>query len=440
MRPRQLVFASHLAASPERRPVVVVGAGLAGLNCARLLAEHQVPVQVLEASSEVGGRVRSERTSDGFVLDRGFQVLFTAYPALRRAVDLRRLDLRVFDSGAAVVTPRGPTFLRDPLRHPQHAAAAFSSNVLTWTDRIRLARLGLALLAGRWEAARDVPDAGRTAEQELRALGFSDRLIESFFRPFLAGIRLRRDLSMSAAVTRFDLKMLVRGRAALPGGGMQALPSALAHALPQDAVRLRTPVLELVREGAHVRGVRTTEGEVRASAVVLATDGDSAARLAGLSAPPVSVGSTTVYLAGQVRPYRQKLLVLNALPDAFVNDTTLLDNIAPEYAPPSWHLLAAHVLNSTELDDDTIDRCARTDLARLFPHVDLPRWRTLRIVRMPQSQFAQPPCASNRVPTRTASRGLYVAGEITEDSSINGALRSGEAAARAVVTDLFPGK
>lgn len=95
----------------------------------------------------------------------------------------------------------------------------------------------------------------------------------------------------------------------------------------------------------------------------------------------------------------------------------------------------AHVLDAVDLDDATLERRVRADLGRLFPHVDFARWRTLRMARTPCSQFAQPPGARSLVATRTQWDGLYLAGEITEYSSINGALRSGEAAARAVLTD-----
>ena len=60
------------------REVVVVGAGLAGLACASALHRAGRAVRVLEASEGVGGRVRTDRV-DGFLLDRGFQVLNTGY-------------------------------------------------------------------------------------------------------------------------------------------------------------------------------------------------------------------------------------------------------------------------------------------------------------------------------------------------------------------------
>jgi phytoene dehydrogenase-like protein len=423
----------------KRAPVVVVGAGLAGLNCARLLAGAGLAVRILEASDGIGGRVRTDVTSDGFALDRGFQVLFPAYPALRRAVDLRALDLQHFDNGAAVVIPRGPVFLRDPLRHPAHAPAALTSPLLSWGDRVRLAVLALRLVAAGWDGVRDVPELPRSTLDDLRALGFSEEFIARVLRPFLGGILLRRDLSTDAAVSRFLLKMLVRGRGALPARGMQALPEALARSLPAGAVQLRRPVVGLVRAEGRVRGVQTDDGEIAASAVVLAADGDATAGLTGLDAPSVSVGSITVYLATRERPYRQRLLALNALPDPFINDAALLTNVAPAYAPAGWHLLAAHVLGAEDLDDAAIKRRARADLQRWFPHAGLAAWRFLAVVRVPRSQFPQPPGGRGRLPrARTAWPGLYLAGEITEDSSINGALRGGEAAARVVLTDFGP--
>ncbi|MCA1597966.1 MAG: FAD-dependent oxidoreductase [Chloroflexi bacterium] len=82
--------------------IIIVGAGLAGLTCAKVLHEHRQPFMILEASDGPGGRVRTDVTPSGFRLDRGFQVLFTAYPAARRHLSLGRLNLRRFDPGALI--------------------------------------------------------------------------------------------------------------------------------------------------------------------------------------------------------------------------------------------------------------------------------------------------------------------------------------------------
>lgn len=66
----------------EERRAIVVGAGIAGLTAARRLAEAGCSVIILEASDDVGGRIRSD-VVDGFILDRGFQVFIEAYPQCR---------------------------------------------------------------------------------------------------------------------------------------------------------------------------------------------------------------------------------------------------------------------------------------------------------------------------------------------------------------------
>ncbi len=81
--------------------VIVVGAGLAGLTCAKALREGGAGVTAFEASDGVGGRVRTDE-KDGFLLDRGVQAYFTAYPVARRHLDHARLDLRAFDPGAII--------------------------------------------------------------------------------------------------------------------------------------------------------------------------------------------------------------------------------------------------------------------------------------------------------------------------------------------------
>ena len=81
--------------------VVIVGAGLAGLCCARRLAQCGVSFQVVEASDGVGGRVRTDIV-EGFRLDRGFQLYLPSYPEGTRVLDYDALDLKHFTPGARI--------------------------------------------------------------------------------------------------------------------------------------------------------------------------------------------------------------------------------------------------------------------------------------------------------------------------------------------------
>ena len=102
-------------------PIVVVGAGLAGLACAQRLTAAGLEVIVLEASDAVGGRVRTDEI-DGFRCDRGFQLINPAYPALGRVVDLDQLDLRAFGAGVVVAQRRRPLGPGRPAPTPPAAA------------------------------------------------------------------------------------------------------------------------------------------------------------------------------------------------------------------------------------------------------------------------------------------------------------------------------
>jgi len=77
--------------------IVIIGAGLAGLVCAKELVAAGQQVLVLEGSDAIGGRVRTDVTEEGYRFDRGFQVLFTAYPAVQRHLNLEKLKPRTFD-------------------------------------------------------------------------------------------------------------------------------------------------------------------------------------------------------------------------------------------------------------------------------------------------------------------------------------------------------
>ena len=116
--------------------MIIVGAGLAGLTCAKVLAERGVEVVVFEASDGVGGRVRTDER-DGFLLDRGFQVYFTAYPVSRRHLDHEALNLRAFDPGAIVCRGGKKDVLSDPLRDPRALVPSLLSDAATFSDKLR---------------------------------------------------------------------------------------------------------------------------------------------------------------------------------------------------------------------------------------------------------------------------------------------------------------
>ena len=410
--------------------VIIVGAGLAGLTCAKVLGERGAEVAVFEASDGVGGRVRTDE-HDGFLLDRGFQVYFTSYPVSKKHLDYGALDLRAFDPGAAI--HRGPesSVLSDPFRDPKALVPSLLSDAATLGDKLRTLDLAARTVRGGISAGAENGEPDTSTLQYLRAAGLSERYIDSFFRPFYGGIFLNRGLSTSSRVLRFTLRMLATGSTVVPALGMGGIPRQLASRLPEDAVSLNSPVEALLREGERVVGVRVAGEEHEADAVVVATDAPAAGTLTGEAVPEGAVGEVCLYYETDGLGSGKKIL-LNAKDGAFVNNAVEISNVSEKYAPPGRHLLSAVALTGLDLPDEELYRRGIEDLSRWYPGAD---FRPLALYRIPYGQFAQPPGIHDSLPENgTQTPGLVLAGEYTEDASINGSMLSGEKAAEAVLT------
>ena len=409
--------------------VIVVGAGLAGLTCAKVLAERGTEVVVFEASDGVGGRVRTDE-KDGFLLDRGFQVYFTAYPIAGRHLDHAALNLKPFDLGAIVRRGHEESVLSDPLRDSGAFLSSLLSNAASFSDKLLTLKLAARSIPERTQSAGELDSADSSSLEYLRGKGFSERIISNFYRPFFGGIFLDRSLSTSARVLRFTFKMLATGKTAVPARGIGEIPKQLAARLPASAVRANSPVRSLLREGSRVVGVSVDGEEHEADAVVMGTDAPTAARLAGAPVPEGSVGQVCVYYATDGLDAGKKI-VLNAEEGGFVNNAVQISAVAPSYAPRGRHLLSVVALGVFDLPDDEIYRRGIEDVSRWYPQAN---FEPLAVYRVPYAQFAQPPSVHEKLPeNRTGIPGLVLAGEYTEDSSINGSMLSGEKAAGEVL-------
>jgi phytoene dehydrogenase-like protein len=422
--------------------IVIVGAGLAGLVCARVLQQQGLPVTVLERESSPGGRVRTEVHPDGYRLDRGFQVLFTAYPSARRHLSFARLALRPFTPGALIARNGRLYALADPRREPGYLFSTAFSRLFGLGDKLRVARLSGQVR--RTSTERIFSDPDTTTEQYLRTYGFSPAFIEGFARPFYAGIFLDRSLSTSSAMFRFTFKMLTEGQTVVPARGMQQISEQLAASLPPRSILYDTPAESLIRDSGRVLGVRTlTGGQMPADTVVVATDPHTAVRLLGggeTTIPHTPVSCTTVYFATPTSLYNDRMIVLNANPEPYVNHLVQLTNISAEYAPAGRHLLSLTILQASEDSDVTIEQRCRADLAAMFPKKPLDDLRLLRIMRIPFAQFAQPPGIFRSLPgPETPLPNVYLASEATVSSSIEGAMRGGEAAAQQILAAIRAG-
>ena len=418
--------------------VVVVGAGLAGLVAARRLADAGHEVSAFERRDAVGGRVRS-REVDGVVCDRGFQVLFTSYPAVRRELDLDALDLREFTPGACIGRDGQRSVLSDPLRDPGALVESALNRQVTTADKLRTLLLERDVRRGDPESLFGGDDA--TIEESLRERGFSRRYLERFVAPFYGGVTLDRSLSTSKQVFEYTFRAMSHGSIAVPADGMGAIARQLAARATDAGAEVVTgeAVLDIDR-GVDARDGVTVETDgrsVAADAVVVAAGPQRAAALTDVAAIPTEAKpSVTAHLRLPDEPGLDggKRIHLNADGEA-PNTVAPMSAVAPEYVPGDEGLLVATFLGDDALDVDADRLCERTRaaLSSWYPERRFDGLEPVVVDRIEFAQFAQPPGFRDRLPAVDDPEGpVALAGDYTEWSSIQGAMKSGREAAAAV--------
>jgi phytoene dehydrogenase-like protein len=400
--------------------VLVVGGGLAGLACARTLERAGLSVVVLEADDEVGGRMSTELI-DGFLCDRGFQIINSAYPALRRLVDLDALELRSFDAGVAVRHDRCLAVLADPRREPRLVPATLRSGYLDVGEMVALARWAAPAL--RPSQLTRGPDT--TLAASLDEAGVSGRLRREVLEPFLAGVLADDSGQTSAAFVRLLVRCFLLGTPGVPAAGVQALPR-------QIAAGLREPVRCGVRVQAVSRGGRvdTSHGPLRASSVVVATDAVDALALVGVGSQ-VMRGLRTWWFAAAETPSPERLILVDARRGPVVN-TSVMSVAAPSYAAAGRALVQATTLLPSDLGEAGV----RRELDRLWD-TSTATWELVVRHDIERSLPVQSAPLRARRPVALGD-GLFVAGDHRDTASQQGALVSGRRAARAVLRELGP--
>lgn len=438
----------------EGMDCIVVGGGLAGLTCAQGLSAAGRRVLVLEAGDALGGRARTV-WHRGRPVDRGFQVLFAAYPRTRRLlkdIGLPRRDLRPIAGGAVFIGAD-----RVPRRLGTSPVAGLRFDGLPPSDRLRLAALGARALGRSVESLLAEDGDAPSTEALLRAEGFTEAAIEGFFRPLFGVILLDRELSADPGYFRFLLAMLVRGPSVIPSDGMGMIAEWTSAAVRRDggAVELGTEVeaLEVDPEGRRVTGVRTGDGRVlRAGHVVLAVAAPAARRLlAGIDdaavarMPGRAASSATAAFALRYPLYSGRSIVVNADPGPAPGGGPRVDlicqttNITRPGAPDGPHILLATTVTTGGGSAEGLVEAVGAQARRWAPRYD---WdahaEPIDVYEHDFAQFVPGPGVRRGLPgPRTRVENLILAGDLTTHPSIEGAVSSGARAAE-IVGALIP--
>ena len=413
----------------ETPAVLIVGAGLSGLTCALHLHQAGIPVHVFEASDGVGGRVRTDQV-EGFLLDRGFQVYLSAYPETGKLLDLEALQLHAFEPGALLFDGRKLQRVMDVFRRPSRLLQSALAPVGSIADKLRVALLRFRSLGSSEEEIANRND--QTTETFLQQFGFSERMIDGFFRAFYGGIFLERELRTSSRMFEFTFKMFSQGNATLPAKGMGEIPLQLARQLPPKTIRINTAVAEIKKAS-----VRLVSGEeIHGREIVVATHAKQTGHLIPEfdAQTPDWRSVTNLYFRAAQSPLKEAIIALNTSGSGLVNNVCVLSDVAPSYAPSGQSLISVSVLDLHK--EAGLPNRIKEELTAWFGN-QVQDWTHLRTDLI---KHALPEQAPESTPGRPAGylkmKDLWICGDHTTTASIEGAIISGKKTAEAILASL----
>ncbi|RZS97630.1 protoporphyrinogen/coproporphyrinogen oxidase [Cecembia calidifontis] len=409
--------------------IYIIGAGISGLIAAYELERAGFSPVILEASDKVGGRVRTDEYK-GFLLDRGFQVLLTAYPEAQRYLDYQALNLKQFDPGAVILKPGNSFIIDDPLRQPSKFINMAFSPVGTLMDKIKIYQLTQKLKQKTEEEIFSEPST--TTIQFLRDFGFSEKIINNFFKPFFRGIFLENELSTSSRMFKFVFKMFSLGYAAVPENGMQAIPDQLKSKLTKSQIRFNTPVKKV--EGRKI--YLETGEELDSDAIIIATRPDKLMeQLQGQFKPSRKV--VNLYYSLNHSFIAQPKIALVTDDQFLINNLVFMTDVSKAYSKNNKALLSVSIIKPVEIDEKlaklvAIELSALTKInAEYFEH--LQSYEIEEALPQVEDMGYSLPSGNTKI-----QDGVYLAGDYLLNGSINAAMTAGRKAAEAVILSFQP--
>lgn len=410
--------------------IVIIGGGLSGLTAAVALHRAGRKVVVLEATDRIGGRVKTDLV-DGFLLDRGFQVFQDSYPTARKWLDFKALDLKPFRNGCILRGDRAISHIADPWRAPLQALRGLLSPPGSYFDLFKVAAFRRRVLKST-DPYECLTAPQTSALERLRQSGFSEAMINEFFRAFFGNVFLEKDLSTSSRMLDFVFRMFSQGSATLPAGGMEAIPKQLAQQLPNSYIRTNSSVAAIEDQCIFLGNGE----QIKASHIIVALEMPAASRLLKTDETYSFRQTNCTYFDAPHAPFTAPILMLNRDPDGPIDSLCCPSNVQSTYAPKNRALISVSSIQRQPTDLQNWLADIKHQLKSWFGN-EVDRWRHLSTYHIP---FSLPDQSCNSMePVRKPSRvrpGIYRCGDYCDTRSIDGAMASGERAALAVLEDL----
>ena len=406
--------------------IVIIGAGIAGLTCAKYLKEKGIEAVILEASNAVGGRVRTDKI-DGFTLDRGFQVLLTSYPEAIKMLDYDALQLKILPSGARIRMGDQYHLMPNPLKNWTTAPQALLAPIGNLWDKLKVLQLNIKLRNAR-DPTIAAPAEKQTTLAFLKEFGYSDTIINRFYKPFFRGVFLEKDLNTDAQYFKFLFSQFAKGNVVVPENGMQAIPEQIASCLSPNQIRLQTRVEKI--EG---KTVFLENGEpITAETIVIATDAFAADRLLGRSQRTTYNSTDCLYFTCNTpfELFKVPYLIINANEDELIHHIVDLSAFAPSYAPVGKVLISVSIVGKNSFSETELLEKVQQELKQWFG--EKYEWQHLRTYRIPEAlpQYFDQRSSNSALKINDF---MYQCGDYTAYPSLNAAMKTGREVAEMIL-------
>jgi protoporphyrinogen oxidase len=391
--------------------ITIIGAGIAGLTCAKYLKDKGIEALLLEASDAVGGRVRTDIV-DGFKLDRGFQVLLTSYPEAEKILNYNELRFKKLPSGARVRNGSDFFVMPNPLKDIWTAPQALFSPVGSLFDKLKV----LQLNANTRDASEPTSKSPETTIDFLKTFGYSETMINRFFKPFFRGVFLEKDLETNSNFFKFLYKLFAKGDVVVPENGMQAIPEQIASHLSPNQIRLNTKVQKIDGKIVFLENGETIESDK----IVIATDANTAAKLRGNDTKTEFNGTTCFYFTSD-KPFKmdgEPYLIINSNTDELIDHILPSSAIVQNYAPAGKTLISVNVVGNKQVTIENV----QAELLKWFGENH--NWQHLKTYKIPEAlpQFFQDSATESNL---KISENLYRCGDYAAYPSLNAAMKTG---------------
>jgi phytoene dehydrogenase-like protein len=399
--------------------ITIIGAGISGLTTAVYLHKNGYKVQILEASDRAGGRIKTDLVN-GFLLDRGFQVLLTEYPEAKALLNYEKLNLKKFLPGATVLYDDGQFEIADPFRRPSLLFSTVFAPVGSIKDKLNTFLLKNKLTNSTLSTIFKQPEIETVAK--LKEYGFSEKMINRFYKPFFSGIFLENDLKTSSNMFDFVMKMFSEGDAAIPELGMEEIPKQLVQMLPPDSITYNHKV------NAIENNTIICENGTKFSTdkIIIATEATGFANKYIAQTKQHFHQVTNVYFEAKLAPTNKAVVILNAATNKkWVNNITVMSNVSDKYAPKGSVLISISLNGIPAEDDDTLAQNMKNELKQWFGN-QVENWNMIKVYRI---NYALPNLNSISdeldISQFKINENLFICGDHLLNGSINAAMKTG---------------